>query len=137
MIWGSGGTFGGKTAFIVDDDEVILRVGALLLKSWGLTVRFFQSAQECLAAAAAHHPDCIVSDLQMPGMDGADLIRALRSEGAAVPVIIVTSADECSPMVKKAEQAGAYRVVPKAHYQAGLLQAISELFGESESPTKG
>lgn len=115
-----------KTVFVVDDDEMIRQLGARIFQSRGHVIRTFASGRECLAAVSAQVPDCIVSDLQMPEMDGAQLIEELRARGLAVPVIIVTAAIGPSIQLDQARRAGAYRILSKPHSRREVLDAVDE-----------
>lgn len=121
-----------KSIFVVDDDEMLTRLGAQIFRSHGYAVRTFSSVADCLAAVAARAPDCIVSDLQMPGLDGAQLIEALRARALAVPVIIVTAASGPSLQLDRARRAGAYRILAKPYSRPELLDVVAQVLGEAE-----
>jgi CheY-like chemotaxis protein len=116
---------GNKTIFVVDDDELVLNLLTKILEPEGYAVRTFACARECASAVSAQGPDCIVSDLQMPGMDGIQLIHALRASGCEVPVIIVTAAIGSSIQLDQARRAGAYRILPKPVSRPELLELIA------------
>jgi len=128
-----------KIVFVVDDDDLILRASTRILQARGYAARAFSSARECLSAVSVQVPDCIVSDLQMPGMDGAQLIEQLRALGVAVPVILATAAIGPSVQLDRARRAGAYRILRKPHSIPELLDALAGLFagkaGSEESGT--
>ncbi len=76
---------------IVDDDEV-LRDGLLaFFKSAGIQSLSFDSAEAMLDAHASTAVDCLVTDLQMSGMNGLMLIRELLARGNKVPTVLVTA----------------------------------------------
>lgn len=132
------GTGASKTVFVVDDDEMILQLSTRIFQSPGYTLHAFRSARECLAAMSAQVPDCIVSDLQMPEMDGAQLIQELRARGLAVPVIIVTATIGPSIQLDQARRAGAYRILSKPHSLKEVLDTIAEvLAGAGRSEKSG
>jgi CheY-like chemotaxis protein len=76
---------------VVDDHEEFLQVAEEILTSWGYTVRVVASTLEALAVYHAEHPRLILTDLLMPDLDGIELLRILRAEGATVPIIAVSS----------------------------------------------
>jgi CheY-like chemotaxis protein len=115
----------GKSIFVVDDDAMMLNLLRRILETAGYGVRAFSAPDECLAAVPVGDPDCIVSDLQMPGMDGAQLIRELRRLGHPVPVIIATAAVSPSIQISEARRAGAYRILAKPSSRSEVLDAIA------------
>ena len=75
---------------LVDDDPDV-RVGLqALLRSFGYRVSLYPDAHALLDAGVAD-VDCVVSDVQMPGMDGLELLRQLRASAAAPPCILMTA----------------------------------------------
>ena len=83
-----------KCVLIVDDEEELLSVTRMGLEmSTGWTVLTATSGEEGVAIAAQHHPDVILLDWMMPGMDGHATYRALRANPATnnIPVILVTA----------------------------------------------
>lgn len=78
---------------VVDDDPTILETAALVLRNAGYDVRTASDGIEAGYAVLKSRPDLIITDAQMPYMDGFQLVTALRSDPsvASVPVIILTS----------------------------------------------
>ncbi len=85
----------GRRVLVIDDDPVVSRVLAHVLRDRGFVVRAAESGQAGLDAAREMGPNLAVVDLQLPDIPGADVIRALRStpEGRKLPVIVLTAAD--------------------------------------------
>jgi two-component system, chemotaxis family, chemotaxis protein CheY len=81
---------------VVDDDRDVRELLAELLAQEGYHVIMAASAEEALARLETVIPDLIVSDLMMPGMDGAELLARLGSDAryAAIPTILLTAAGE-------------------------------------------
>jgi DNA-binding response OmpR family regulator len=81
---------------VVDDDPTILDVAAILLRNAGYDVRTANDGIEAGYAVLKRRPDLIITDAEMPYMDGFELVAALRSDPsvASVPVIILTSHSE-------------------------------------------
>lgn len=77
---------------IVDDDEQLLHSIGGLLRSFGIEALLFPSAEAFLRADTARI-DCVIADIHMPGMDGLTMLRKLREDGNAVPVIILSALD--------------------------------------------
>ncbi|MEC9433275.1 MAG: response regulator [Pseudomonadota bacterium] len=79
---------------IVDDDPPFLDAMLGLMRALGWRSAGFASAESFLASPARAEAACIVSDLQMPGMDGLALLSRLARDGGAAPVILVTARTE-------------------------------------------
>ncbi|WP_407526982.1 response regulator transcription factor [Methylobacterium oryzisoli] len=79
------------TIAIVDDDEAVRTATASLVRSLGYAARTYASAQDFLRDGQGLSPDCLITDVQMPGMTGVELQERLRSEGRTLPVIVVTA----------------------------------------------
>ena len=80
-----------KTVFVIDDDELMREMLTRLLEKTGCCVRSFPSPLHALPLIDSGHPDAIVSDVQMPGMNGLELTRNLRERGIIVPIVLVTA----------------------------------------------
>lgn len=79
---------------LVDDDAPFLHAMESLMRALGWRAQGFSSAEGFLRSAARGEAACIVSDVQMPGMGGLELLRRLAAEGGAAPVILVTARTE-------------------------------------------
>ena len=79
-----------KTIAIVDDDELVRRSMSSLVRSVGLQARTFGSADELLAMKEATF-DCVISDVQMPGMSGLELQQILSRRRNPPPFIVITA----------------------------------------------
>lgn len=79
------------TIAIVDDDDGVRTSLSSLVRSLGHEVRTYGSAVEFLADADAANPECLITDMQMPRMTGAQLLDALVAAGRRFPVIVMTA----------------------------------------------
>jgi two-component system, OmpR family, KDP operon response regulator KdpE len=77
---------------VVDDEPPIVRAVAANLRVRGYEVATAASGDAALVAAEAHQPDCIVLDLGLPGVDGLEVLRRLRT-WTSVPVVVLTAID--------------------------------------------
>jgi two-component system alkaline phosphatase synthesis response regulator PhoP len=83
-----------KTILVVDDEPQILEICRDYLTAAGFKVLAAEDGLSGLAVARREHPDLIVLDLMLPGMDGLDVCRELRRESgslASVPIIMLTA----------------------------------------------
>ena len=80
----------------VDDDPDLRALVPLALDGW-FEVRTAGSAPEALDAVAAAPVDAVLSDMQMPGMDGGALLAALRARGLDLPVVVLTGRRDACP----------------------------------------
>ncbi len=79
------------TICIVDDDDDVRSSLENYLRSAGVEVRTFESAESFLASGDRLQADCLITDLHMPGMDGMALQRELNQLGRTFPVIVLTA----------------------------------------------
>ncbi len=83
------------TILVVDDSAVVRRMLALVLGRNGHGVRFATNGEEALQAMRSELPDLVITDLEMPVMDGIALVRALRAEWPpTLPVVMLTASGE-------------------------------------------
>ena len=111
--------------FVVDDNAPVREAVAGLLKSVGLRVRTFGSAQEFLAAERPDAPACLVLDVRLPGLSGLDLQRELAEADIHIPIIFITGHGDI-PMSVRAMKAGAVEFLTKPFRDQDLLDAISQ-----------
>ncbi len=78
---------------VVDDEPNIRELLAASLRFAGFDVVAAESGEEAVRAVDRHRPDLLVLDVMMPGMDGFEVVRRLRSAGRAMPVLFLTARD--------------------------------------------
>ncbi len=78
---------------IVDDDASLLDMLAMAFEDEGYDVRTCADGNEGIRSVRDTTPDLVISDVNMPGLDGFSLCRQLREEGNRVPLILLTSRD--------------------------------------------
>ena len=101
-----------KTVLVVDDELKITRLLRDYLQQAGFRVLIAADGPSALATARAEHPDMIVLDLGLPGLDGLDVTRALR-RSSDVPIIMLTArAEEADRIVGLELGADDYLVKP-------------------------
>jgi FixJ family two-component response regulator len=115
------------SVYIVDDDAVTRDALVHLVNAFGWAATGFASAQECLAKIAASPPACIITDLNMPVMNGAAMIETLRADGLKMPIIAITAVGDDSQLVRRARAAGISEVFAKPILHLDLKKMLSTL----------
>jgi len=109
--------------FVVDDDASLRDAIKSLLRSVGLQVELFGSAQEFLQARRIDVPACLILDIRLPGISGLDFQRKLAEAKIAIPVVFITGHGDI-PMSVRAMKAGAVEFLTKPFRDQDLLDAI-------------
>ena len=109
--------------FVVDDDPSMRRSLEALLRSVGLDVLLFSSAQEFMQAPRPDAPGCLVLDVRLPGMSGLTFQQELAKAGVGLPVIFITGYGDV-PMTVRAMKAGAAEFLTKPFDDQVLLDAV-------------
>jgi len=119
---------------VIDDDAAMRDSLAFLLDVNGFRPEVFESSNAFLAKVANSAPACVISDIRMPGMNGIELVRKLKSDGNECPVILITGHGDVALAVE-AMKAGAVDFIEKPFDDAVLLDAIrAALEARSSSP---
>jgi FixJ family two-component response regulator len=114
---------------LVDDHESVRVALSSLLRSYGYATAGFDSAESLLALSSLEDYRCIISDLQMPGLNGLELLETLRRDDNPVPFILLTAFAEM-PVRKRAMQAGACRVLSKPFDEQELMRCLRKACGD-------
>jgi len=118
---------------VVDDAAADRRlVGGLLEKESGLEVAYAENGLAALESMRQTAPDLVVTDLQMPEMDGLELVREVRARFTRVPVILITAFGSEQLAIQALEQ-GAASYVPKSHLAEALLDTVRQVLGHNKS----
>lgn len=104
----------------------------MLLKSDGLTARGYASAHDFLATFDPQARGSIITDLRMPSMDGIELIRALKTVGCILPVIVITGHADVSRAVD-AMKAGAVDFIEKPYESELILRVVRHCLEENDA----
>jgi FixJ family two-component response regulator len=111
------------TVYVVDDEASIREALSSLLRSAGLRVETFGSAQEFLRYPRSETPACLILDVGLPDGSGLDLPAELRNMDASLPVIFITGHGTI-PMSVRAMKLGALEFLTKPVRNEDLLAAI-------------
>jgi FixJ family two-component response regulator len=115
---------------VVDNDEGILRSLEYLLESADYAVRLFRSGTEVLDGGCLEEIDCLISDIDMPGMDGFELLRLVHSARPGLPTILITAYPDT---LKRLPPLGGSnpRIFTKPFDGPELLTAVSDALRDS------
>jgi len=109
---------------LIVDDEASQRSGlAAIIAAWGMTPETAADGQEALDKLAEFSADVILTDLNMPGMDGYELLRHLHEAGDMPPTIVLTAFGNIEKAVQTVHELGAYWFLDKP-YQPGVLEVL-------------
>jgi two-component system, LuxR family, response regulator FixJ len=111
------------SVFIIDDDSAVRGSLRLLLKSVGMPVSTFDSAQAFLDTYSDEWTGCLLLDVRMPGISGPALQQQLNLRGSILPVIFITGHGDVS-MAVEAMQQGAFDFVEKPFHDQDLLERV-------------
>ncbi len=115
--------------FIVDDDEAVRDSLSMLVESAGHEAETFDLALAALDRCRMRRPDCILSDVRMPGMDGIEFQEKLIENGIDAPVVIMTGHGDVRLAVR-AMKAGALDFIEKPFDDTAILASIAEAIGK-------
>jgi len=110
---------------IVDDDPSVRDGLESLIRSAGWRVQMFSSAQEFLARPRTEAPNCLILDLQLPGLSGLDLQKRMAEAGLEIPIVFLSGHGNI-PATVQAMKAGAVEFLTKPFDDEELLHAIRE-----------
>jgi FixJ family two-component response regulator len=117
---------------IVDDDPAVREATQSLIRSLGYDAQVFGSAEEFLSWTQIEQTDCLITDVQMPGLSGVDLQERLVSEGREVPTIFVTAFPDAR-LESRAFQGGAIAYLRKPVEERDLLEHIDTALKQRRS----
>lgn len=112
-----------RTVFVVDDDAAALDSLVMLLRSDGLNPSGYSSATAFLDELTPEARGCVISDVRMPGMDGVQLLKTLKSMNCILPVIVITGHADITVAVQ-AMKAGAAEFVQKPYESELILRMV-------------
>jgi CheY-like chemotaxis protein len=123
----------GKVLYVEDNTFNCRLVGRILERRHGVEVLFAKTGGEGLAVAREWLPDVVLLDLNLPDMNGAELLQALRSDKGTehIPVVVV-SADATATQIERLLSAGARNYLTKPIDVAQFLFTVDEILGERQ-----
>jgi CheY-like chemotaxis protein len=114
------------SVLIVDDAAFSRRMLRKYLEAEGCNVLEAKSGQEALELVQQHHPNCILTDLLMPDINGFQLLQTLRDQGCDIPIAII-SADIQDASRQRGVELGAAKFINKPAKEAEVRQIVRQL----------
>jgi FixJ family two-component response regulator len=108
---------------IIDDDVATRSALAALMRSKGFDAKIFESAEDFLQARAQETSQCIITDIQMPGLSGIELKRRLNDGKCTIPVIMITARAE-KRLHALAIESGAFCLLRKPFRSHALMEWV-------------
>ena len=121
---------------VVDDEYSVRRALVRLVKSAGLSVQGFASAEEFLESHSIRPYDCLILDIRLPGMSGLELQRRLTATRHVLPIIFVTACDKVQARSQSLE-GGAHAFFGKPVDEEALLRATRSALQSYDSVVCG
>ena len=116
--------------FVIDDDDSVRKSLGRMLDAADYSVELFKSASEFLSRPAHPGPSCVIVDVQMPGLNGIELQKALIQRRREEQLVFITGHGNI-PMCAKAMKAGAVDFLPKPFKHKELLESVERALGRS------
>jgi FixJ family two-component response regulator len=123
-----------RSIYVIDDDALQREAIGLVVGTTGWKVQTFGTAEECLSTLARERCDCVVVDLMMPGMSGADFLEVLMARGMDIPAVVITGVANDSPLARRALEAGARVVLIKTCRPEEIVSAVERALGAKRNP---
>ena len=111
------------TIHVIDDDQAVLESLSLLLTMEGYSVCTYESARRFLDTIEHHPRGCVVTDMNMPGMSGLDLLIVMKEQNITIPTIVITAVCDVRLSVDALKQ-GAFDFFEKPFDAEALLTSI-------------
>lgn len=123
------------SVLIVDDNPMDRRFAGACVEESGMSATYAENGRDALERLQTETPDIVLTDLDMPEMDGLSLVRALQKHDPTLPVILMT-AKGSEEVAAEALSAGASSYVPKRNFQQEVMAALKIVDDSSKSRQK-
>ena len=120
-----------RTVYVVDDDASVRKSVGRLLRTAGLQVEVFASADEFLAHPPSDESACLLLDLKMPGRNGLELQEALVAARKPIPIVFVSGHGDI-PASVRAMKGGAVDFLTKPYSVEELLEAVERAMAKDK-----
>jgi len=108
---------------VIDDDEAARSAVVALMRAKGFDAKCYESAEEFLRAGASENSQCIITDIQMPGLSGIELKQKLDADNCKTPVIMITARVE-PRLHSLALASGAFCLLRKPFKANALIECV-------------
>ncbi len=112
--------------YLIDDEPELLKAVTKTFRhknNW--KVKCFENAEKCLEKLKKAPPDLIVADVNLPGLSGLDILKRVKMQNPAVPVLLITGYGDI-PMAVKAVKEGAFDFIEKPFDEKVLINAVEK-----------
>jgi len=120
-----------RNLFVVDDEEAVLESVKAVLELSGFEPQCYLSGQQFFEDASLNEAGCVITDLQMPGIDGARLQQHLNEMQSPLSVIVLSGAADV-PTAVNAMRKGAYTLLEKPYSSKDLVASVESALEASE-----
>jgi two-component system, LuxR family, response regulator FixJ len=124
-----------RKVHVIDDDAAMRDSLNFLLNSAGFEVTLFETAQQFLDALPALAFGCVISDVRMPGIDGIELLKRLRTLNSGFPIVVMTGHGDV-PLAVEAMKLGAMDFLEKPFEDERLIAMIEAALRVAEPAAK-
>ena len=124
-----------RKVYVIDDDAAMRDSLDFLLDSAGFNVTLFETAQQFLDALPALAFGCVISDVRMPGIDGIELLKRLRTLNSRFPIVVMTGHGDV-PLAVEAMKLGAMDFLEKPFEDERLIAMIEAALRVAEPAAK-
>ncbi len=118
----------GELILVVDDERDIVEIVSAVLEGEGFRTLTAYDGQQALEALRRHHPNGMVLDIKMPGIDGLEVMRRLRADSSlcSTPVIVLTASQTTDELTRQLTQLGVSTWLVKPFEPADVVAAVSK-----------
>lgn len=117
---------------IVEDEEELRENLTDLLEFKGHSVTACCDGEQAVALFGSVQPQLVLLDIQLPGINGLEVLRTIKAKSPKTPVVIV-SASSAPSVVQEAKSTGAYKIILKPYNHSDILQVIDEIAATGSS----
>jgi two-component system response regulator FixJ len=118
---------------VIDDEPGVRETIAIILRAAGHPVSVYETAESLVENLDPEAPGCVVTDVNMPGMNGIGLIRHIKSIGSDMPVIVISGQADVA-MAVEAMKAGAVEFLEKPLHAEPLREAVQAALDRTPAP---